>query len=313
MIDLLKELAEPSKRTILGLIKSGPKSVGELVDATGMKQPNVSNHLARMKSKGLVRATKVGRQVYYSLATAEIGEALDGLVINEEIPGEDLTLGEDLTKAFSKAAVAGDEFECTRLVDTLVRQRIDIVHVYESLFADSLVMIGKWWEVGAIDVGQEHMASAIIERLMARVLHHSAPPKATAHSVVLGCVEGNWHSLGLRMVADVMRLSGWRTFYLGANVPTESFVSAVREHRPSVVLVSCPLDDQLPAAWNLLGQLNELHKSRPFVLGGGGRAFVENEGEARKHGIAFVARSLSHFTEHQLSELEKQASSSSRN
>lgn len=306
MIDLIKELAEPSKRTILALLKTGPKSVGELVDSTGMKQPNVSNHLARMKSKGIVRATKVGRQVFYSLGSAEIAEALVGLIVDEKNPDQALVLGPELTKTFSKAAVVGDELECTRIVDQLVRQNADIVHVYEVLFAESLRLIGTWWEVGAVDVGQEHMASAIIERLMARVLHHSAPPKANAHKAVLGCVEGNWHSLGLRMVADVMRLSGWKTFYLGANVPTESFVAAVREHRPSAVLVSCPIPDHLPATHDLLEEFAKIRfDGPPFVIALGGKAALDNGDSLRTKGADYVGQGLAHFAEDLLPLIER--------
>lgn len=297
MIDLIKELGEPSKRTILALIKAGPKSVSDIVDATGMKQPNVSNHLARMKNKGIVRSSKVGRQVFYSLASIEIAEALQGLVASDIEQGQEpIELNEELIKRFCRAATNGDEIECTTIVDRLLANRFEIIDIYEELFGASLQLIGTWWTVGAIDVGQEHLASAIVERLMARSLHYSAPPRTGALSAVLGCPPGNWHSLGLRMVSDMLRLSGWNTYYLGANVPIESYISAVREHKPKAVLFSCPIDAQLPDVDQLLSELLDLRAhSHPFSIVAGGNAIIQRREHYLANGVDFIGANLKDF------------------
>jgi methanogenic corrinoid protein MtbC1 len=270
-----------------------------------MKQPNVSNHLARLKSKGIVRSNKVGRMVYYSLSSAEVAEALAGILAPEESPLTELELGPELVRQFSKAATQGDEFTCNRIVDTLVRQQVPTVQVYQSLFGESMLLIGRWWEVQAIDVGQEHLASAIIERLMARILHFAAPPKPGALRCVLGCSPGNWHSIGLRMLADIMRLSGWQTFYLGANVPIESFLSSVREHQPYVALVSCPIDTLAPACLELIETLQREKEERPsFLIGAGGKYVNENPGPFLAAGADFTSTNLLDFTERILPMLE---------
>lgn len=297
MIDLIKELGEPSKRTILALIKASPKSVTDIVDATGMKQPNVSNHLARMKQKGIVRSSKVGRQVFYSLASIEIAEALQGLV-NADIDSANyqIELNEDLVKQFCRSATNGDELECTAIVDRLLGTRHEIIDIYEELFGSSLQLIGTWWQVGAIDVGQEHLASAIVERLMARALHHSAPPKTTALAAVLGCPPGNWHSLGLRMVSDMLRLSGWRSYFLGANVPIDSFISAIREHRPKAVMFSCPIEEQLPEVDELLAALVKYRaENYPFTIVADGFAIIARKDHYLASGVDFIGENLKHF------------------
>ena len=38
--------------------------VGDIVVATGLRQPNVSNHLSRMRASGVVKSSKVGREVF---------------------------------------------------------------------------------------------------------------------------------------------------------------------------------------------------------------------------------------------------------
>lgn len=297
MMDLVRELVEPSRRALLSELKTGPKTVGDLVDATGLKQPNVSNHLSRLKSKGVLKSSKVGRQVYYSFSDPDIARVALSLIAPVMVEERTVDFGEDTTRLFSRAACQGDEATCTEMVDGLLRTDQGMVMIYSKLFAEAMQMIGQWWLVKAIDEGQEHLASAIIERLMARVLHFAAPARPGANRVVLGCSQGNWHSIGIRMISDVMRLAGWRTFYLGANVPHASFVAAVKEHKPQAVMVSCPIQDGVPAALELLRQLKEAKGNDSWVIGVGGAALIKNEDEVKQAGADFSCSNLLQFTE----------------
>lgn len=296
MDKLISELGEASKRSILIHLKSGPKSVGDLVGHTGLKQPNVSNHLSRMRAKGLVRAAKVGRQVFYSLGSPQIAEHLATLT-DSGMPGlEKMVLDGELVKVFCRHAVAGDEAGCEAITDQLTAQKEPLADIYEGLFGRSMQLVGTWWEVGAIDTGQEHLASAIVERLMARSVHRMPPAAPGSFRAVLGCPPGNWHTLGLRMVSDVMRLSGWSTFYLGANVPIDSFLSAVANHQPDAVLFSSPLDDNLAEVDKLVESLNGMREGgAKFKIVGGGAAVFSRESHYMSLGVDFIGRDLAHF------------------
>ncbi|HEX6940278.1 MAG TPA: metalloregulator ArsR/SmtB family transcription factor [Longimicrobiales bacterium] len=75
---LFRGLADPSRLAILEALRAGPRSVGELVEATGLSQPNTSNHLACLHDCGLVAREPRGRYVYYRLSDEGV-EALLGL------------------------------------------------------------------------------------------------------------------------------------------------------------------------------------------------------------------------------------------
>lgn len=61
-------LGEPVRLELLGVLhEEGRLSVGELVEATGHRQANVSKHLGRMAEEGLVSRTREGVHVYYAL------------------------------------------------------------------------------------------------------------------------------------------------------------------------------------------------------------------------------------------------------
>ena len=73
---LFRGLADPSRLSILEALKSGPQSVGGLVKATGLTQPNASNHLRCLSECGLVSAQQQGRFVYYRLSDERLGALL---------------------------------------------------------------------------------------------------------------------------------------------------------------------------------------------------------------------------------------------
>lgn len=68
-------LADPSRLELLHLLGDGERTVGDLVAATGLRQANVSQHLALLRQRGIVATRRDGTTVYYALAYPEILEA----------------------------------------------------------------------------------------------------------------------------------------------------------------------------------------------------------------------------------------------
>jgi DNA-binding transcriptional ArsR family regulator len=61
-------LGEPMRLKILQALCLRPLTVGEIVDATGAAQSNVSKHLALLKSAGIITRQKGGQFVYYGMS-----------------------------------------------------------------------------------------------------------------------------------------------------------------------------------------------------------------------------------------------------
>lgn len=71
-------LGDPIRAGILRLLADGPHCVCEMADALGARENNVSNHLARLREGGLVRASRHavnGRFLYYERDEAAVGSA----------------------------------------------------------------------------------------------------------------------------------------------------------------------------------------------------------------------------------------------
>lgn len=72
-----KTLAEPMRLKILDALRRRERSVGELVDAIGANQANVSKHLAVLYREGLVNRRKDGLRVLYGVADPGVYELCD--------------------------------------------------------------------------------------------------------------------------------------------------------------------------------------------------------------------------------------------
>lgn len=73
---LFRGFADPSRLAILEVVRDGALTVSEIVQATGLTQSNVSNHLGCLRDCGLVTATQQGRFVYYELSDKRVGQLL---------------------------------------------------------------------------------------------------------------------------------------------------------------------------------------------------------------------------------------------
>lgn len=73
--DICQTLANPKRLQILCLLRGGEKSVTALSEALGIAKPNLSQHLAIMRQKGILATRREGTTVYYRLATPRIMEA----------------------------------------------------------------------------------------------------------------------------------------------------------------------------------------------------------------------------------------------
>lgn len=74
---LFRGLADPSRLSILTVLRSGASTVNQIVEQTGLSQSNVSNHLSCLRCCDLVVREQQGRHVYYQLADGRVAQLLD--------------------------------------------------------------------------------------------------------------------------------------------------------------------------------------------------------------------------------------------
>ncbi len=82
--ETLSALTAPSRLLILGRLREGPASVGELTEAVGMEQSAVSHQLRLLRTLGLVTRHREGRSAMYSLYDHHVASLLDEAVFHAE-------------------------------------------------------------------------------------------------------------------------------------------------------------------------------------------------------------------------------------
>lgn len=73
---LFRGFADPSRLSILEALRDGERTVSDLVQNTGLSQPNVSNHLACLRDCGLVTVRQQGRFAFYALSDGRVAQLL---------------------------------------------------------------------------------------------------------------------------------------------------------------------------------------------------------------------------------------------
>jgi DNA-binding transcriptional ArsR family regulator len=105
MNDVFKALADPTRRRVLQLLKSGPLSAGDLASEFAVSKPTMSAHFAVLQGAGLIDAEKTGRTIMYRLKMSVLEEAMLGFA---------QTLGANLAPARLRAAGASERLRPLR-------------------------------------------------------------------------------------------------------------------------------------------------------------------------------------------------------
>lgn len=152
------------------------------------------------------------------------------------------------------AFVVGDEQTARTIVERLTEGSVSVLDVCERLLVPCMAELGERWHCGSVSVAVEHRATAICERILARIsVHPIGRPRGTA---VITTPLGDFHAMPSTMAALVLREDRWKVHHLGANVPHADVVSLVEEVDADLVVISLTNTDVAANADELLKQLN---------------------------------------------------------
>ncbi|WP_327188919.1 B12-binding domain-containing protein [Streptomyces xinghaiensis] len=149
-----------------------------------------------------------------------------------------------------EAVVDGDEYAATRTALAALDAGLDAESVLLDVIGAVQRKVGVEWAANRMSVAGEHAATAINDRVIAVVAHHGEPPRAEPRRgrLTVACVDGEWHALPARLLAEVLKLRGWRVDYLGAQVPAPHLIAHLHRTGPEAVALSGSLATRLPIA-----------------------------------------------------------------
>ena len=173
-----------------------------------------------------------------------------------------------LREAYGKAILGGNAEQATEVIDQGLASGIIPSKLYLDVLMPVQVEIGARWHRGEVTIPQEHIATQITLRQMARLRAMLKTRVKLGLRAVVSSVEGDQHFIGAQAVADFLVVDGWEVDFLGADIPTDHMVMYVKAREAHLVCVSVALTKLVPTAQHLISELKKLTPTPKIIVGG---------------------------------------------
>jgi methanogenic corrinoid protein MtbC1 len=191
----------------------------------------------------------------------------------------DGTAAAALVRRFTAAARRVDPVEAGRVLDEAYAAT-SFEAATERVVLPALVAVGEAWSSGDLDVAAEHAASSAVLRRIGAAF--DAAGRAVGAPVVLvGMPAGAQHEIAALAVATAARRAGLDAIYLGPNVPTDAWLTAVAETGARAVVLGTVMTTEVPVAREALSRLREAHPGLVLAVGGRTSDAVATDGTIR--------------------------------
>jgi methanogenic corrinoid protein MtbC1 len=176
----------------------------------------------------------------------------------------------NLAKPYLDALLSGDKKRANRLIQDAVQKGESVKNIYLQVLQPVQREIGRLWHTNKVSVAQEHFASAVTQLIMSQLYPQIFTTQKIGRRLVAACVSKELHEIGIRMVADFFEMSGWDTYYLGANLPPPTISDALEDYRADVLALSCTLPVHRGEMKNMIGHVRSFkaHKNIKIIVGG---------------------------------------------
>jgi DNA-binding transcriptional MerR regulator len=157
-------------------------------------------------------------------------------------------LDEQLTKSISAndayeyfisqiiaAAMEFDEIMFDKLFSNCML-RFGVKGTYINVIYPSLVRVGCMWSKDSIHPSQEHFITNLLKQKLLAAIDALPPPTSKKNTWLLFLAEDEFHEFGLLLASYLIRQSGKKVIYLGANVPFDSLKYSVKQTKSGNLL-----------------------------------------------------------------------------
>ena len=189
-------------------------------------------------------------------------------------------IGQGLTRELERrpdqaASVLEESLAATNVFDGVALEQT-LKRVVLSLGAERFVdeiagaflrEIGDRWHAGTLSPAHEHMASHVVRRVL-EWLGDAYDPGPRAPRIVVATPAGEMHELGAMVVAAAALSEGWRTVYLGPNLPADEIASAAERSGAELVALSVVYADDKGTADEVRKTARALPKNVGVLVGG---------------------------------------------
>ncbi len=190
----------------------------------------------------------------------------------------------DLATDYLNSLLQGDQTAASQLIQKAIKKGIDIRDIYLQVLEKVQLEIGRLWQTNQLDVAEEHFSTAVTELVMAQLYPHIEKSSQPKQILVAACVSGELHDLGIRMVSDFFVLSGWKSYFVGANTPTPSILHAVVSQNADLLALSATIPLHVVEVEKVITAIRTNDNIKDLKIVVGGRAFMIDQDLWKKIG-----------------------------
>lgn len=180
-----------------------------------------------------------------------------------------------LRAARERLLEAATRFDSRELQAELGRLMValDARTLYDHVVSPLLVEVGRRWRAGELSIASEHLLSERLEHVVRGALtlfEHVEGPV-----VLLACVQGEQHVLGLLGAALTISTWGARLVILGANTPPDALGEAIASMKPALIGLAATTMPAIPGP--LFRSYGRACGDTPWIVGGDAASSLEVE------------------------------------
>jgi methanogenic corrinoid protein MtbC1 len=182
------------------------------------------------------------------------------------------TVRERYTAEYLQAVLEKQKDRSSSVVAKMLEEGFDMISAF-SVLGDAQVEIGELWEKGVIGITDEQFSTATTLECITEVAARFRKFRRETRGVALLCmVEGEFHQVALRMLAELLRERGWDAVVTGHDAPVLDLVSRARADKGRIDLLcfSAVMPASIPPLVRALGTIRrDPHFSGTKIIVGG--------------------------------------------
>lgn len=152
---------------------------------------------------------------------------------------------ERLALHYVQMVVSGNVWAGMQVVIDALDDGYSVKDLFLKVLLPAQAEVGRLWHLNELTVAEEHLVSTTTQRLMAVLAGRADRKSDRGHTAIATSVAGNVHDIGIRTIAYLMEFEGWKSIFLGSDMPRSELPSAVKFFEADIILLSIGLTTQL--------------------------------------------------------------------
>lgn len=178
-----------------------------------------------------------------------------------------------LAAAYLLEVLEGDRRAAVDVILRAASEGVPVTSLLTQVLAPAQAEVGRMWHRGEVSVAEEHFTTTTTHLAISLLYPMLPRTPSNGKTVVCAAVEGNIHDVGIRIVADFFEMAGWRSIYLGADMPADDLGHAILDYSADALAISAGISTQLRPLRAAIERVRLLPRAAGVAIVVGGGAF----------------------------------------